>query len=893
MRLDGLTPSRWKQIRSVASQLLDADPEQREAILERECSGDPDLREAALQVCRDFSETDDLFGCQPPLWSSAGTKTERMAGERIGAYRILREVGQGGMGSVYLAARDDAEFTRQVAIKIIRRHGPQRLFQREREILARLDHRGICRLLDSGTAPDGSPYLVMEYVDGVPLLEHAATLSQQGILLLVLQMCDAIRYAHQNLVIHRDLKPGNILVTAAGEAKVLDFGIAKLIEPEEATAWAMTQVVMTPAWASPEQIQGKPASTLSDVYSLGLILYRLLTGKMPAPDQPRLLPSRVAPTLKGDLDSILLKALEADPRRRYQSMEQLAADLNRYLEGSPVEARQGTLWYRVGKFVGRNRLRVAFGVAFGMVMVLGAIGTFTQKRRAEQRFRDVQTLAQAVMFDYQDDLGKLPGSTALRAKMARDTVQYLDHIAVDSVGSDPIQRETALAYRKVGEVQGYGRLANLGDLTGAATNLQKSASILERLQAAHPADGDLRVQLAITLERLANVLSLSGRNTRALDAARRAIDILRHVDTAQSLLARCAAWRELSSIQERLGQNKLAIEAARKCTACAAGLGPQHREDRAWAYERLAQAIAVGDRINQEAVQAAQAAVDLYGDKGSACGGNVTCRIAYLTALEQLGRMYSFGAPIARALHLYAVIEQETAAMAARDPNDRLVLRQLRNAQHWQGFLLQGERRTRESLAKFKASIDTSMRIAESDPAKPEGACLTIMARAKYGEVLIEQAGRVADAETQLNEAMRLSNQVGSDSLTCLDYRKVAVINLARVAEGKGDWEGGLEWRRETVRTALRYAAQTPGEPLGMIIEAGANFELGLGGIAAAKHGDRRQRLLEARHALQRALVIYEQLAAMGNPLLYQYDQWPERAAGMLRAVEVGLLDSR
>lgn len=886
MRLDRLTPERWQQIRAIASMALDAAPEDREAILDAKCEGDRGLRAAVLQVLRDFSGTDDLFGCPPPLRAGAGWRPD----DRIGAYRIVRELGHGGMGCVYLAERDDGAFRLQVAIKLIPRHGGRRLFQREREILARLDHPGIARLLDGGTAEDGSPYLVMEYVDGVPLTDFARDLPIDQKLGLALQVCDSIRYAHQNLVIHRDLKPTNILVTAAGRPKVLDFGVSKLIEEGDGGESAVTHAIMTPAWASPEQRSGAPVTTLTDVYALGLILYRVLTGVMPAPGGAVPLPSRTVPALKGDLDSILLKALEPEPARRYQSVEQLAGDIGRYLTGEPVEARQGTWWYRTRKLVRRRKVQVAGGTALLLAVTLGGAGTLIQKRRAERRFQDVESLAKAVMFDYQDDLERLPGATAIRARIARDAVQYLDRISEETGASEDLRRRTALAYRKVGEVQGYGRVANLGDVTGAVGNLSKSEAILGVLAGRHPADPGLRLDLAITQERLANTLSLSGRNTMALAAAERSIATLDGLTSADAWRERAAAWREYSTVAGRQGQGKRAIEAARRAVDCLSRIGPGHREDRAWAYERLAQALASGERLNEEALAAGRSALDLYGQNGEDCGArDLACRTAWLAALEQFARLYVYAGRLPEAVAISARIEREAAELAARDPNDRLVLRALHSAQHAQGHSYQSLGRTADSLRKFEQAVETAGRIAGSDPQNIEGTCLIIHSRAKLGEMLVQRTGRVADAEAQLREAMRLSSQIRSDSLSCLDFRKIAVINLARVAEKKGDWRAGREWRQETVRTARRVAAQMPGEPLGMIIEAGANFELALGDLEAAAHGDRASCLLEAREALGRALQIYGSLEAMGNPLQYQYNGWPERARAMLKKVEDGI----
>lgn len=889
MRFSDVTPERWKRIREISSLLLD-EPSDPEAVLDRECGGDAELREAVLHLARSYSDSGDLLGCRPLDIGTAG-EPEAPALERIGPYRVLREIGRGGMGAVYLARRDDGAYDKQVAIKVLPFGGreQQRLFQRERQILAVLEHPNITRLLDGGTAAGGTPYLVMEYVDGVPLTSYLAERPVNEMLHLFLDVCGAIQYAHQNLVIHCDLKPSNILVDARGTVKVLDFGIAKLIAASGAHT-ALTFAAMTPAYASPEQRSGHPVNTLSDVYSLGLILYHALAGRMPfdGPGGEAAVippPSRWKAELRGDLDSIVMKAVESEPRRRYASVEQFARDIRRYLECKPVEARQGTWWYRTLRYAQRRRWGVATAAAFTIVMTMGAAGTLSQKAKAERRFAEVRKLAQSVVFQYQADLGNLQGSTALRARMAADAVRYLDRIFAEAGPDENLERETALAYRKVGEVQGYGRFANLGDITGATASLDKSTALFESLLSRHPADRDLRTELATTLERKANVLSLSGRNTPAKQAAEQAIRLLAAVAPADAAGEMSAAWRELSNIEERIGRNQAAIEAARRAVEWSAA-GPVAREGSAWAYERLAQAIASGVGPNREALEMANRALALYGDHGEACAGEPACRAGYLMALVQLGTIHSYAGNNHEVLRLFGERETEIRELVRRDPNDRSLLRQLRSAQHLQGHTYQDMGRIPEALSKFRESMGTAAEIARTDPGHPEAPCQVVLARSKYAEVLVERTDRVAEAESELKAALRAADAAASDSLVCLDYRKVAVINLARVAERKGDWAQGMEWRRETVRTATRYASKTPGEPLGLVIDAGANYELGLGGLEASRHGDRERRLREARAALQRALEVYRRLHEMGDPLLNQYSGWPERSAALLAKVD-------
>ncbi|HNC99766.1 MAG TPA: serine/threonine-protein kinase, partial [Myxococcota bacterium] len=347
-----------------------------------------------------------------------------MAGRRIGPYRLTGELGEGGMGVVYLAERVDQAFEQKVAVKVLRRGlestEMQARFRRERQILARLEHPNIARILDGGTTEDGVPWLGMELVDGEPIDQWCdqRRLSVDERLRLFQKVCAAVDYAHRNLVVHRDLKPSNILVTDAGEPKLLDFGIAKvLLEGSDLSETRSGPTAMTPRYASPEQVRGQSVTTASDVYTLGVILYELLTGQAPytlKTAQPAELervigqelpaavsvavlragsstptgesPARLARRLRGDLDTILEKALAKEPERRYASVQQLQEDLDRHLGGLPVLARRDSRGYRLGRFVQRNLPWVITGSAF-MIFLLAAVVVLslqTQQLRAER-----------------------------------------------------------------------------------------------------------------------------------------------------------------------------------------------------------------------------------------------------------------------------------------------------------------------------------------------------------------------------------------------------------------------------------------------------------------------------------------------------------------------------
>ncbi|MBA3895152.1 MAG: serine/threonine protein kinase [Gemmatimonadales bacterium] len=464
------------------------------------------------------------------------------------------------MGAAYLAERADGQYEQRVALKVIKRgmDTEQVLarFRAERQILASLDHPNIARLLDGGSTDQGVPFLAMEYIEGEPIDAWTArrALSVDERLRLLLQVCGAVAYAHQHLVVHRDIKPLNILVTPEGVPKLLDFGIAKVLHEhaDQATSTVTGMRLLTPEYASPEQVEGRRATTVSDVYALGVVLYELLTGQSPyrlrsrAPldvveavrttDPER--PSAIGGTeklrcrLRGDLDTILLTALRKEPARRYQSVEQFAGDVRRHLEGLTVHARPDTFGYRAGKFVRRNRVPVAAGVLLALALVGGTATTAYQasaaraaQDRAERRFADVRKLANALLFDYHDAIRDLRGAGPVRERMVRDALGYLDGLAQES-GEDPsLQHELAGAYHRIGDLQG-GEPSSLGDTEGAARSYGKALAILESLLRADRGNVRLRRDAAESAMALGRVVWGRGDLTSGLAHARRARALL-------------------------------------------------------------------------------------------------------------------------------------------------------------------------------------------------------------------------------------------------------------------------------------------------------------------------------------------------------------------------------
>ncbi|MDX2040020.1 MAG: serine/threonine-protein kinase [Acidobacteriota bacterium] len=462
-----MNPERWQLIEAIFSTVVDRSPAEREAHLTRVCGGDEELRREVMELLE--HETKELFLEDPIKYATFAVTREpadEMLGHLIGPYRLIRLVGRGGMGVVYEAVRDDRQFDQRVALKIIKRGMDsdfvRERFLRERQILASLDHPHIARLLDGGSTADGLPYFAMEFVEGEPITDYCRQrkLSLNAKLKLFRDVCAAVQHAHQKLAVHRDLKPSNIMVTTSadgkdGTPKLLDFGIAKLLaaDPGEAVTRTETALrLMTPDYASPEQVRGGTITTATDVYALGIVLYELLTGQRPyqfdtyAPaaieraicDTEAARPSEMAGRqsgaaakqareLVGDLDNIVMMALRKEPARRYQSVEKFSDDIRRYLEGLPITARADTFTYRAGKFVRRHRVAVAAAVLVLLSLLGGIIATtFAARQARAERDRANQAAASAeaatkslvAMFEFADP-GKSKGN-AITAKELLD-----------------------------------------------------------------------------------------------------------------------------------------------------------------------------------------------------------------------------------------------------------------------------------------------------------------------------------------------------------------------------------------------------------------------------------------------------------------------------------------
>ncbi len=551
-----MTPERWAKVTHLFGDAAELPAGERGAFLDAHCGNDAELRAEVETMLRSDAGAGKFLET-----NAAAALDSRQSGARVGPWLLERLIGQGGMGAVWEASRADGSFRQRAALKFVRgglEPVVAKRFLGERQILAGLAHPNIGRLLDGGTAPDGTPYLAMEFIDGVPLdvycREEKPSLAQR--LRVFLQVCAAVSYAHQRLIVHRDLKPPNVLVTRAGVPMLLDFGVARMLDASgTAEASSLTRAApagLTPAYASPEQIRGEPVTTASDVFSLGVVLYELVSEVRPfgaearsaetivksvLEDEPKR-PSTVTAGLRfgADLDSVVLKALEKDPSRRYGSVDLFAEDVRRFTTGQPVEAYEASFFYRAKKLVLRNRGPSALLALLMISLLVGISATSWQahvasveRARAEKRFADVRALANSLIFEIHDAILYLPGATEARAKITRKAVEYLDDLAKEDHDDPQLDRELAAGYQKVAEAMNYSSAANLGDVEGAAKNYARALALREKLGKAPSAPAEDRAALAGLRGSLGVSLLEQGEVKLALLTTQEALEIRRSV----------------------------------------------------------------------------------------------------------------------------------------------------------------------------------------------------------------------------------------------------------------------------------------------------------------------------------------------------------------------------
>lgn len=726
------------ELEQIFHAIADLDPEARRRWLDEHCP-DAELR-AEVEKLAEFDAGSEEFLLRPMRNLAAQIEPPAAAAwERVGPWRLKRPIGRGGMGAVYEAERFDGEVWQRAAIKFVplalRSQAVLESFRQERQILADLNHPNICRLIDAGTTADGSPYLVMELIEGVPIdqwcREHA--LDSRQIIALFLKVCAAVAHAHRHLVIHRDLKPSNILVTADGEPKLLDFGIAKLLGADGSSG-ATTLRAMTPDYASPEQLEGRPMNTASDIFSLGCVLYTLLTGEPPRRNLSQArsitLPraSSRKPELRGDLDNILNKCLQPEPERRYASVEKLEDDLRNYLADRPVSATGDSWPYVARRFLRRHRWSTAAVAALLISVLGGSAASVYQARRAERRFQQLRQLAGDFVFQFEQQIRDLSGATRARQYVVRKAIEYLERLAAEARGDAELQFDLATAYRRISEIQYDPAASSLGDIAGAAASLEKARALLDSIHDETPEFLSERVRMLV---RQSEVLEASGQLEEALDRAqqaqRLANQLLREDAVSEpyrrlgSLAASRAAraWRRRGNLDEA----QRAIERAVSLDRLSSAQGPSLET-----ALRLSASLRLLARIH-EARGNYETAIRVQREANQALE-SLSAVLPGSTALE---RNVMVGQSLLGSLLLYMPGEHEAEARtllesawltaerrAATDPADLRAQLDLQATAIRYAAALVGTRNWRRGEAVLEAALASARRLVENNPGHRE-----------------------------------------------------------------------------------------------------------------------------------------------------------------------------
>jgi serine/threonine-protein kinase len=861
-----MTPERWRRIEELFESVVELDGTGRATVLTAACAADEPLRgevESLLAAHEQAGSFLDRPALVRPPADAPEPAPDPVAGQRAGAYVLVRELGHGGGGRVFLAERADREYEGRVAVKVLSAPlaSPRLLerFRRERQILADLEHPNIARLLDSGTLAEGLPYLVMEYVEGTPIDGYCdrRRLGLEERLRLFQQVCRAVQYAHRNLIVHRDLKPGNVLVTADGTPKLLDFGIAKLLEPGEPGDAAEAQAThtwhraLTPRYASPEQVEGGPITTATDVYSLGVLLYELLTGRSPyglEDDAPlsrvlegvttrepvklsqaaageevarrrSLSPRQLRRRLEGDLDTILLEALRKDPARRYASAEALAEDLHRHLENLPVLARREAILYRASKFVRRNRLATALAsVLLLLVLGFGLAAMLQARRIASERDKAEEALAFLVdVFRSSDPLSR-PVEPGTREPTAREVLDRGAERVERDLSDRPLVQATLLD--AIGEV--YRSLA----LYDRAEPLLEKALDLRtsRLAADDPEVADSLTHLAELHLARAELEPAEARFREALEARER-----RHGRTDP----RTAAALE--------GLGRMLHEAQR------------HEEAEGVLREALETARQTLGGDDPQVAATVMSLAKLRGDRGDPREAEALTREALAIRVAALGASHPAVAESREDLAVYLqnrgelepaeehLREAAKVWRTALDEEHPIYLASLNNL----ASLLQDEGRWQEAESLFREVLE--VRARRLDPGHPQ----LLMSRNNLATILLD----LGDAE----EAEALYRENLAAARAAFGERHLFVAGTHHQIGFALRSEGRLEEAEAHQRRSLELALELYGED--HELTARAVFELGR--VACA-----RGRLSEGERDLRRALEIRRRILPPGHPRL-------------------------
>jgi len=873
---------KWNRIREVFNSALAVAPAQRAGFIEQACGDDAELRAEVKSLLAHHEETKETQGSpQPDVSQNPRLQGAQLSsGQRIGPYQVVREIGRGGMAVVYLAVRADEEYRKRVAIKVVRQGMNEeevlQRFRNERQTLAALDHSNIVKLLDGGSMVQGIPYLVMEYVEGFPIDQYcdAQRLSITERLQLFCTVCDAVQYAHQNLVVHRDLKPSNILVTSNRIPKLLDFGIAKLLNPEfSAQTLVVTQPgawMMTPEYASPEQIRGAPITTATDVYSLGVVLYRLLSGRRPyrlrtrtpldferavceqEPEKPSTAvsreqdidpaegtaeaisqtregtPEKLRRRLNGDLDNIVLTALRKEPQRRYASVLQLSDDIRRHLKGLPVTARKATLGYRSSKFVGRNKTAVTAGALVFVALVAGlAIASWEahvarrERAIAERRFDDLHQLADSYLFDFDNAIRDLRGSTPARALVVKTALQYLNRLSGESAGNRKLQEDLARAYEKVGDIQGGPYWSNLGDLKGALASWTKSqqlAQALVKLQPNNPRDIRL---LARTYNKIGYAQLFTGKPHKGIRNLKEAIALLLPLETKArgSLDVQLDLIDDYATLGDAYGSDSVmnldrpavAREYFQRALSLSADAVARHPKDML-VRRRLAVAESkIGDTFlaqgdSQNAIEYQRKAVADFAAIAAADRNNARAKRELAVADQRLAAALAERGDLSGTLTLCRKALAIDEDLLAANPNDAEVKFDVAVDLRSISGTLASQGRLADAIRYFQRGVDLVSELAKQDPANAKRKIQLANGLISFGR-LLNRAGRKKEARHETSRALSIQRALAEAPGTTRD-ELLAYVDYLLTCE-----PADLRNPAEALRFARKAAQENPHDP--------------------------------------------------------------------------------
>jgi eukaryotic-like serine/threonine-protein kinase len=762
-----------QRIQELFHQAAELPTGERSDFLAAACAEDDAVREDVLRLLKADEAAAESDAWQRPAIdheARAQNAADLIIGEIVGPYRLIELIGSGGMGKVYRAVRVDAQYDKAVAVKLIRAGFDAGTiaarFRTERQILANLEHPCIARLLDGGVTADGSPYLIMEYVQGESPGEyckrHEITLRPR--LDLFRQICGAVHYAHQRMVVHRDLKPGNILVTAEGVPKLLDFGIAKMLSAEPDQDSPPTEPglrMMTLRYASPEQVNGESITTASDIYSLGVILYELLTERSPyrnprAPtleamravseeNPPR--PSIYARELTGDLDNIVLKALKKNPAERYGSADQFADDIELYLTGRPVLAHGDSISYVAAKFIRRHKAAAAAAVLAVAMLVAGLVMVNQARARAEARFNDVRELAHSVLYDYHDAIERLPGSTPVRAMLVKDASRYLEKLSAQADTPD-LKREIVESYVRLSKVQGDTYGSNLGDTAGAVRSADKAVAVAEELLSSDSSNKSL-VAAADAFSVRASLLFSSGKLEETAKLYERAIGLRRKV--AASAPDDVDNGIALTSLLKHLGD-------------LYGGFGLQN----------------LGK--TQQAMELYQEADAVIGPLAARFPGHADIAQERFTVLLSLSTQEMAQGHVDQARSHLEQAVAEAGKIVQSSPEDSDARFELANAEARLGMSLLDARRGAEAVPHMKNSADAMSALLKADPSNALYKRSLAVAETQLAAAL-RAAGNLDAALEQNRNALALATALSKVDAANSDYQADVGIDERKLAD--------------------------------------------------------------------------------------------------------------